>query len=72
MVGISMGAVFMGRVIVRLTHYMRVPIVGLLDRDGGLRLLAVETAALSLTVVHGAWLGVLGIAIGPMFPAARS
>jgi EmrB/QacA subfamily drug resistance transporter len=69
MVGISMGAVFMGRVIVRLTHYMRVPIVGLLTAVATFALLAAETTELSLTAFT-ALLGVLGIAIGPMYPGS--
>ncbi len=67
MVGISIGAVVMGRLIVRLTHYMRIPIIGLLTAIAALVILAAETTALSLwsfTVL----LGVLGIAIGPMYP----
>jgi hypothetical protein len=69
MVGISMGAVFMGRVIVRLNHYMRVPIVGLLTAIATFALLAAETTELSLTAFT-ALLGVLGIAIGPMYPGS--
>jgi MFS family permease len=67
MVGISAGALIMGRLIVRLTHYMRVPIIGLLTAIAVLAILAVETTELSL-ISFTALLGVLGIAIGPMYP----
>jgi EmrB/QacA subfamily drug resistance transporter len=67
MVGISVGAVAMGRLIVRLKHYMRVPIIGLLIAIAVFAVLAVETTELSLTTFT-ALLGVLGIAIGPMYP----
>jgi MFS family permease len=67
MVGISVGAVLMGRLIVRLTHYMRVPIIGLATAVATFAVLAVETTELSLTSFT-VLLGVLGVAIGPMYP----
>src|SRR5262249_32064209 len=67
--GATVGALIMGRVIVRLTHYMRVPIVGLVIAITTFAMLALETSELSL-LSFTALLGVLGIAIGPMFPAS--
>src|SRR6185437_5176196 len=69
MAGTTIGAVIMGRLIVRLTHYMRVPIVGLLVAIATFATLAIETSGLSL-LSFTALLGVLGIAIGPMYPAS--
>jgi EmrB/QacA subfamily drug resistance transporter len=69
MAGTTIGAVIMGRLIVRLTHYMRVPIVGLLIAIATFATLAIETSELSL-LSFTALLGVLGIAIGPMYPAS--
>jgi EmrB/QacA subfamily drug resistance transporter len=68
MAGTTIGALIMGRLIVRLTHYMRVPIVGLLLAIATFAVLAVEASALSF-LSFTIWLGVLGIAIGPMYPA---
>jgi len=67
--GTTVGALIMGRLIVRLTHYMRVPIVGLLIAIATFAALALETSELSL-LSFTALLGVLGIAIGPMYPAS--
>ena len=47
MVGSTIGALLMGRLIVRLTHYMRVPIIGLVVAIATFALLAVETSDLS-------------------------
>jgi MFS family permease len=69
MAGTTVGALIMGRLIVRLTHYMRVPIIGLLTAIATFALLAVETSELSLTSFT-ALLGVLGVAIGPMYPGS--
>ncbi len=68
MAGTTVGALVMGRLIVRLRHYMRVPIAGLLIAIAIFALLAVQAPAqsfLSFTVC----LGILGIAMGPMYPA---
>ncbi|MGO9630680.1 MAG: MFS transporter [Xanthobacteraceae bacterium] len=67
--GATIGALLMGRLIVRLTHYMRVPIVGLLVAIATFAALAVETSELSF-LSFTALLGLLGIAIGPMYPAS--
>jgi len=69
MVGATIGALAMGRLIVRLTHYMRVPVVGLVVAIATFGFLAVKTPELSF-VAFTALLGVLGIAIGPMYPTS--
>jgi EmrB/QacA subfamily drug resistance transporter len=66
MAGTVIGSILTGRLIIRLTHYMRVPIIGLVVAIATFVVLAVETAGLSLggfTLL----LGVLGVAIGPMY-----
>ncbi len=68
MAGTTVGALIMGRLIVQLRHYMRVPIAGLLIAIGIFAMLAIEAPAQSLLSFAG-WLGGLGIALGPMFPA---
>ena len=55
----------------RLTHYMRVPIVGLLVAIATFAALAVETSELSF-LSFTALLGLLGIAIGPIWSARSS
>jgi EmrB/QacA subfamily drug resistance transporter len=67
--GTTVGALIMGRLIVRLSHYMRVPIVGLLIAIATFAILAIETSELSL-LSFTVLLGVLGMAIGPMYPAS--
>jgi EmrB/QacA subfamily drug resistance transporter len=69
MAGTTVGALIMGRLIVRLTHYMRIPIVGLLLAIATFAVLAVRAPALSFASFT-AWLGALGVAIGPMYPAS--
>jgi EmrB/QacA subfamily drug resistance transporter len=67
--GATLGSLLTGRLIARLTHYMRVPIAGLIIGIAVLAFLAVDPAALSLgpfTLL----LGVLGTAIGPMYPTS--
>jgi EmrB/QacA subfamily drug resistance transporter len=68
MAGTTVGALIMGRLIVRLRHYMRVPIIGLLVAIATFAVLAVEASALSF-LSFTVCLGVLGVAIGPMYPA---
>jgi EmrB/QacA subfamily drug resistance transporter len=68
MVGTTVGALIMGRLMARLTHYMRLPIIGLVIAIATFAVLAVEASTLSF-LSFTAWLGVLGIAIGPMYPA---
>jgi EmrB/QacA subfamily drug resistance transporter len=67
--GATIGSLVTGRLITRLTHYMRVPIVGLLIAIATLGFLAVHPAGLSLGT-FSALLGVLGVAIGPMYPTS--
>ena len=69
MAGTTVGALIMGRLIVRLTHYMRIPIIGLLLAIATFAVLAVRAPALSFPSFT-AWLGALGVAIGPMYPAS--
>jgi EmrB/QacA subfamily drug resistance transporter len=66
MVGATLGSLLTGRLLGRLTHYMRVPIVGLVVAIATLIVMAVYSGQLSL----GAFtllLMVLGAAIGPMY-----
>jgi EmrB/QacA subfamily drug resistance transporter len=65
--GATLGSLLTGRLLARLTHYMRVPIIGLVVAIATLGFLAAEAAGLSLGVFT-LLLGVLGIAIGPMYP----
>jgi EmrB/QacA subfamily drug resistance transporter len=69
MVGSTVGALLMGRLIVRLTHYIRAPVIGLVIAIATFGLLAVEVANLSF-VAFAALLGLLGLAIGPMYPTS--
>jgi MFS family permease len=66
MVGATLGSLLTGRLLTRLTHYMRVPIGGLVVAIATIIALAVYSGQLSL----GAFtllLMVLGAAIGPMY-----
>jgi EmrB/QacA subfamily drug resistance transporter len=65
--GATIGSMLMGRLMVRLTHYMGVPIIGLLAGIAAFAFLAIDPAGLSLGT-FALLLGVLGIAIGPMYP----
>ena len=67
--GATLGSLVTGRLLVRLTHYMRVPIVGLVIAIGTLAFLAFDPAGLPLGAFAVA-LGVLGVAIGPMYPTS--
>ena len=69
MVGSTVGALLTGRLIVRLTHYIRAPVVGLLVAIAVFGLLAVEAPSLSFSA-FAALLGLLGLAIGPMYPTS--
>ena len=69
MVGSTIGALLMGRLIVRLTHYIRAPVIGLVIAIATFGLLAVEASNLSF-VGFAALLGLLGLAIGPMYPTS--
>jgi EmrB/QacA subfamily drug resistance transporter len=69
MVGAVIGAQSAARLMVRLTHYMRVPIVGLVIAIGALAALAFDPAGHSLIEV-GVLLFVLGCGLGPMYPVS--
>ena len=69
MAGATAGSLLTGRLIARLVHYMRVPMVGLIVAIATFAFLAVLTSGLSL-VAFTALLGVLGLAIGPMYPTS--
>jgi MFS family permease len=63
--GATLGSLLTGRLLVRLTHYMRLPIIAI----AALGFLAAKPAGLSLgafTVL----LGVVGAGIGPMYPTS--
>jgi len=59
----------MGRVIARAKHYLRVPVAGLTIAIATLAFLAFDAAGLSLGIFT-LLLGVLGVAIGPMYSAS--
>jgi EmrB/QacA subfamily drug resistance transporter len=67
MVGATLGSLLTGRLVVHLTHYMRVPIVGLLIAMAALGALAAEPAGRPLGAV-ALLLFALGAGIGPMYP----
>jgi EmrB/QacA subfamily drug resistance transporter len=67
MAGCTLGSLMSGRLLVNLTHYMRVPIVGLLIVIAVFGFLAIEPATLPLAG-FASLLTVLGIALGPMYP----
>jgi EmrB/QacA subfamily drug resistance transporter len=69
MAGATLGSLLSGRLLVRLTHYMRVPIIGLFIAVVVLGYLAVKPASLSLTG-FSLLLVVLGAALGPMYPTS--
>jgi MFS family permease len=69
MVGSTIGALLMGRLIVRLTHYIRVPVIGLLIAIATFGVLAGEASNLSF-VGFTSLLGVLGLGIGTMYPTS--
>jgi len=67
--GATVGSLLTGRLLVRLTHYMRVPIIGLVAAIAVLGFLAAEAAVLSLGMFT-LLLAVLGMGIGPMYPTS--
>jgi MFS family permease len=69
MAGATVGALLTGRLMVRLTHYLRVPVIGLVIAIATFAVLAAEAANLSF-VGFTTLLGVLGVAIGPMYPTS--
>jgi EmrB/QacA subfamily drug resistance transporter len=69
MCGATIGSIVTGRLIARLTHYMRVPIAGLVIAIATLCFLAINPAGHSLAAFT-ALLGLLGLAAGPMYPTS--
>jgi MFS family permease len=67
--GATLGSLVSTRVIVRLTHYMRVPMGGLVIAIAALAVLAADSAGLTLGEVVGLLL-VLGCGLGPMYPVS--
>jgi len=67
--GATIGSLVSTRVIVRMTHYMRVPIAGLALGIAALAALAANPAGRTLAEVVGL-LFVLGLALGPMYPVS--
>jgi EmrB/QacA subfamily drug resistance transporter len=67
--GATLGSLVSTRVIVRLTHYMRVPMGGLVIAIAALAVLAADPAGLTLGEVVGLLL-VLGCGLGPMYPVS--
>ncbi len=66
MAGAVVGSMVTGRLMARLTHYMRPPIIGLAVAVVTFIVLAAETKSLSL-VEFTLLIGVLGLSIGPMY-----
>jgi len=67
--GCTLGSLMSGRLLVRLTHYMRVAIVALLIAIAILGFLAIKPAALPLAG-FASLLTVLGVALGPLYPVS--
>jgi EmrB/QacA subfamily drug resistance transporter len=67
--GATLGSLVSTRVIVRIKHYMRVPILGLVVAIAALAALAVDPAGHTLGTVV-VLLTVLGFGLGPMYPVS--
>jgi MFS family permease len=67
--GATLGSLVSTRFIVRIKHYMRVPLGGLIVAVAVLGVLAVEPASHSFAAVVGLLL-VFGLALGPMYPVS--
>jgi EmrB/QacA subfamily drug resistance transporter len=67
--GATIGSMLSTRLIVRVKHYMRVPIVGIVMAISALAYLAHDPAGLSLAEVVLLLL-VLGLGMGPMYPVS--
>ena len=65
--GATIGSLVSARLLVRLTHYMRVPMAGLFVAIAALAVLAAEPAGRPLAEVMSL-LFVLGCGLGPMYP----
>jgi MFS family permease len=69
MVGAVIGAQTTSRLMVRMTHYLRLPIAGLIVGIAALAVLALDPSGLSLGEVVGL-LFVVGCGVGPMYPVS--
>ncbi len=67
--GATIGSLISTRVLVRVTHYMRIPVAGLIIAMAALATLAMDPAGLTLSEVVGL-LFVLGCGLGPMYPVS--
>ena len=67
--GATLGSLVSTRVIVRIKHYMRVPMAGLVIAIVALAVLAADPAGHTLGEVVGL-LFVLGLGLGPMYPVS--
>jgi MFS family permease len=66
-VGTTLGSVIAGRALARMTHYKKVPVIGLLVAIAAIVPLAVAPAGVSLPGVC-ALLAIAGTGLGPMYP----
>ena len=66
-VGTTVGSVIAGRLMARMTHYRRVPVVGLVIAVVSIATLAVDPAGVSLAGVC-TLLALAGTGLGPMYP----
>jgi MFS family permease len=66
-VGTTVGSVIAGRLLARMEHYRRVPVVGLLIAIAAIVPLAIDPAGVSLAGVC-ALLTIAGTGLGPMYP----
>ncbi len=67
--GATIGSLVSTRIVVRVKHYMRVPMAGLVIAIATLAFLAVDPAAHTLTEVV-VLLALLGLGMGPMYPVS--
>ena len=65
--GATIGSLVSTRIAVRVKHYMRLPMAGLIIAIATLVVLAVDPAGFTLIQVVGL-LGLLGLGLGPMYP----
>ncbi len=65
--GATIGSLVSTRIAVRVKHYMRVPMAGLVIAIATLAVLAADPAGFTLMQVVGL-LGLLGLGLGPMYP----
>jgi EmrB/QacA subfamily drug resistance transporter len=67
--GATVGSMVAGRLLARMTHYLRVPLIGLIVAIAALGFVAVHPATLSLGA-FSLLLGILGVGTGPMYPTS--